>query len=178
MSRSAIFTEMTGLFLYRFFLRNMLRLADNHPVPTDTMPRKIQCCNKEQQANRPSIVQRSPTTGNAADPLSAELLDQLRKIDTPTIANALELMDYARGRTPASLSRTSSERSKTTHWTCSMQLPGTKSIQLSVAPTLPTAHFLRSTKPPLHSTSPTKSSSPKQTNHETLRHSPCRLRAR
>ena len=71
----------------------MLRLADNHPVPTDTMPRKIQCCNKEQQANRPSIVQRSPTTGNAADPLSAELLDQLRKIDTPTIANALELMD-------------------------------------------------------------------------------------
>ena len=71
----------------------MLRLADNHPVPTDTMPRKIQCCNKEQQANRPSIVQRSPTKGNAADPLSAELLDQLRKIDTPTIANALELMD-------------------------------------------------------------------------------------
>ena len=71
----------------------MLRLADNHPVPTDTMPRKIQCCNKEQQANRPSIVQRSPTKGNAAGPLSAELLDQLRKIDTPTIANALELMD-------------------------------------------------------------------------------------
>jgi len=71
----------------------MLRLADNHSVPTDTMPRKIQCCNKEQQANRPSIVQRSPTKGNAADPLSAELLDQLRKIDTPTIANALELMD-------------------------------------------------------------------------------------
>ena len=71
----------------------MLRLADNHPVPTDTMPRKIQCCNKEQHANRPSIVQRRPTKGNAADPLSAELLDQLRKIDTPTIANALELMD-------------------------------------------------------------------------------------
>ena len=30
---------------------------------------------------------------NATGPLSAELLDQLRKIDTPTIANALELMD-------------------------------------------------------------------------------------
>lgn len=31
--------------------------------------------------------------GTAAGPLPAELLDQLRKIDTPTIANALELMD-------------------------------------------------------------------------------------
>ena len=55
---------------------------------------------------------------------------------------------------------------------------GAKSIQVSVAPTLPTAHFLRSTKPPLHSTPPTKSGSPKQANHETLRHSPWRLRAR
>jgi hypothetical protein len=31
--------------------------------------------------------------GATTGPLSEDLLDQLRKMDTPTIANALELMD-------------------------------------------------------------------------------------
>ena len=155
----------------------MLRLADNHPVPTDTMPRKIQCCNKEQQANRPSIVQRSLTKGNAADPFSAELLDQLRKIDTPTIANTLELMDI-RPRTDTRQLIEDKRREIEDNVLDLLDAIAGGAIQLSVAPTLPTAHFLRSTKPPLHSTPPTKSGSPKQANHETLRHSPWRLRAR